>query len=115
MPHQRRTCSGLVIASNTSARGASKRRVRTISRSDGVVALNESVFAAPLPIMFLLLLSEFTEVDVEPIETRVPEVAIALRPVRDLLQRFPLDPARPPLRLAPARDEPGALEHPEVF
>ena len=34
---QRRTSSGFVNASNTSARGASNTRVMAISRSDGVV------------------------------------------------------------------------------
>src|SRR2546422_11146654 len=37
-PNQRRRCSGLVNASKTSARGASKTRVRTTSRSDGIVS-----------------------------------------------------------------------------
>src|ERR1700682_6089078 len=42
--HQCATCSALVQASKTMLRGASKMRVITISRSDGVVTLNVPVF-----------------------------------------------------------------------
>src|SRR3984893_2967203 len=42
--HQCATCSGLVQASKTIARGASKMRVITISRSVGVVILTAPMF-----------------------------------------------------------------------
>src|SRR3954470_16975609 len=52
---------------------------------------------------------------VEAVEARVPELAIALDPVVHLPPPARLDPARPPLRLAAARDETGALQHLEML
>ena len=95
MPHQRLTCSGLVIASNTRCRGASNRRVSVISRSDGVVALNVSLFAArACGHVFFSFCFQFLQVVVEPIEARFPDVPVALGPVGDLLERAGLDAAR---------------------
>ena len=55
MPHHRLMCSGLCMASKTRWRGASKTRVKWISRSDGVVTLNVSLLAVPLTAMGGLL------------------------------------------------------------
>src|SRR5262245_31711285 len=63
----------------------------------------------------LRLCLQFAQVIVEPVETLFPEAAIALEPIVDFLQRARLDPARPPLRLASARDQAGTLEHLEVL
>src|SRR5262249_29434965 len=92
LPHQRRTCSGLVIASYTRWRGASKRRVRVISRSEGVVTLKVSLFATRLAGMVPLLRFrglcpfQFLKVAVEAIETCFPDMAIAFGPVGDFLE-----------------------------
>src|SRR5688572_26137045 len=118
MPHQRRTCSGFVRASKTRWRGASNTRVITMSVSDGVVTLKVRLFAALLADMgFLLRVPGFhlLQVGVEAFETRLPDVAVALGPVGHLLEWGRLDAARPPLRLAPARDQAGALQHPQVL
>src|SRR5262249_14055778 len=107
------TCSGLVQASQTSRRGASTTRVMTTSRSDGVVnVVTPTLLAAA--ILPLLLLQVF-EVLIQPFEARVPEAAKVLGPLGDLLERRRPEPAGAPLRLAPARDQAGALEHPEVL
>src|SRR5260221_1740459 len=53
-PHHCRTRSGLVMASNTTVRGALNRRVIRISRSDGLVTWKLSLFAVLLPIMVFL-------------------------------------------------------------
>src|SRR3954454_13501496 len=68
-----------------------------------------------LPSALLLLRLEFDEIIVEAIETLVPELAIAIEPVVHLLEGAGLDPARPPLRLAAARDKTGALQHLEML
>src|SRR5687767_2196305 len=99
-------CSGFVMASNTSSRGASKSRVMRISRSDGKVILNESLFAAGwLANMGLLLGFQMLQICVERVEAPLPEDAIALGPLGDFLDRSGLQPARPPLRFPSARDE----------
>src|SRR5687767_4299419 len=87
-----------------------------ISRSDGVVTLKLWLFTALLTTMACsLLLVDLFQVAVEPIEPFFPDVAVALGPVGDFLERAGLDPAGPPLRVAPPRDQPGALEHPKVL
>jgi hypothetical protein len=52
---------------------------------------------------------------VQPIEPFLPDVPVALRPVRDGLQGPGLDATPPPLRLLSLRDQPRALEHAEVL
>src|SRR5688572_11874181 len=76
--HQRRTCSGLVMASNTSARGASKTRVSRISLSEGRVTFSLPLLLASMA--FLLRLQLFEQV-VEALEVRFHLVAVALEPV----------------------------------
>src|SRR5687767_5522984 len=114
MPHQRLTCSGFVMASNTRRLGASNRRVSTISRSDGVVALKVSLFATMPAAMFLLLGCKFLQVGFETIETLFPDDAVPLGPVRHFLERRRFEAARPPLGLASPDDEPCALEYAQV-
>src|SRR5712692_9744976 len=100
-PHHCATCFGSVHTLNTSSRDASKTRVMTSIRSDGSVA---GLF---LSAMFLLLVLKFVQVIVQTIEALVPERAIVLHPVGDVLERARLQPAGPPLRLAAARDQAG--------
>src|SRR4051812_39652214 len=103
------------MASNTRARGASKRRERRISSGEGVVTSKVSLFAARLPTMTLLLCLQSLQIAVEPIEPPLPELAVALGPVHDLLERCRLQPAVTPLRLAPPGDQASALQHRQVL
>src|SRR5262245_27604345 len=110
-PYQRRTCSGLVHASNSSRRGAANTRVSTISRSEG----NVSVIALFLASTSLLLCLQLSQIFVEAVEALLPEAAVALEPVHRVLHRGRFQPARPPLRLAAARDQPRPLQHLEML
>src|ERR1043165_8191909 len=98
-PHQLPRCSALVHMLKTSSRGASNARVTTISFSPFDILL------------LLLLLLKLAQVVVEAIEDLLPEFAVFVQPVRPLFQPRPLQPARTPLRLAPAGDEPRPLQH----
>src|SRR5919106_3005943 len=89
-PHQFDMCSHELCASNTRSRGASKARVMTISRSDGVVTV--STLLPLLPIALLLSSSlELVQVLVEPFVALLPEPTVPLGPLRDLLQRSRLE------------------------
>src|SRR5215204_6395049 len=102
-------CSGLLIASNTRCLGASNRRVMRISHSPGVVTSKVSLFAALLTAMSLLLSFEFLQIDFEAVQAAFPERPVALRPIGHLFQRGRFEPARPPLRVAAAGNQPRAL------
>src|SRR6266545_2985239 len=108
-------CSGLLIASNTRWRGASNRRVIRISRSDGVVTVKVSLFAALLTAMFLLLRFELLPIGIEPIATLFPDRAIAVGPVGHLPERARLGPAGPRLRRPSSRDQSRSFEHAQVL
>src|SRR5436190_21131700 len=109
-PHQRTRRSGSVHALKTRWGGASKMRVMTSTRCSAASA------AALLPAaMFLLLPLQLTQIIVQAIEALLPETAIVLQPLGGILERTRLKPAGPPLRLATARDQPGALQHLEVL
>src|SRR5687768_11772404 len=108
-------CSGLVMASKTRRRGASNSRVRPISRSEGVVTLKVSLFAALLTGMSFLLRFELLQIGLEAIEPLFPDRAIALRPFGHFFQRCRFEPAGPPLRLAPPDDQSSPLEDAQVF
>ena len=102
------------------ARGAEhdrtlNRRVIVISRSDGMVSLKVSLFAARLTGMFLLLRFQRLQIALEPIEAGFPDVAITFGPFGHLLEGAGVDPTRSPLRLAPARNESRTLEHSKVL
>ncbi len=84
----------------------------TISRSDGIVKVTPALFFAST---LLLLRLQCAQIVVQSIEARDPEAAIAFEPVVDGLEGGRLDPARPPLRLAAARDEARALQHLEML
>src|SRR5437867_3692922 len=112
-PHQFDMCSHELCASNTRSRGASKTRVMTISRSDGVV----TVSLLPLPPIALLLSSslELVQVLVETVVALLPEFPVPLRPLGDLLEGLRLEPRGPPLPIPAPGDEPGSLQHLEVL
>src|SRR5579872_844829 len=107
-PHHCDRCSGCVHTLKTSARGASKTRVMTSSRDDSVAA----VLVAGI---LLLLLLHLAQIFFETIETLLPETPIVFDPLGGILERARLEPARTPLRLAPARDEPRALQYLEML
>src|SRR5262245_23097529 len=110
-PHHCTTCSGSVQASNTRASGALIRRVMTI-RSVGILA---SAVMASMPLSFLLLRLNLAEINLQAIETFVPQRPVALEPRVDVLQRVRRDAAGAPLRLAASRDKSCALEYLEVL
>src|SRR5215208_5532720 len=107
MPHQRFTCSGLLIASKTRCLGALNTRLMTISRSEVVVVLNVSLFATLLTAMLLLLCFHFLQVIIETIETCFPDVPVTLRPRGDFFEWSGFDAARAPLRFPSAADQTG--------
>src|SRR5262249_34980275 len=61
------------------------------------------------PVFGLVLRLQLLQIGIQAVETLVKEATIMVEPVVDVLERARLDTARPPLRLAPARDQPGAL------
>src|SRR5580704_12288420 len=119
--HQCLTCSALVQASKTTARGASKIRVITISQSVGVVTSNLPMFfRADLTLwlrastFFLLLLHRF-QVVVQASKFLLPEAPIGLHPVSDILERNGHERARAALSSAPAFHKTCAFEHVEML
>src|SRR5580704_3471962 len=119
--HQCATCSALVQASKTTARGASKMRVITISRSVGVVIFTVPMFfIGDLSLSLrastvLLLLLRLFQVSIQAGKFLLPEAAKGLHPVSDILERNCHERARTPLRVAPAPNEARALKHIEVL
>src|SRR5215469_15053680 len=83
-PHHCATCSGFVHASNTSSRGASTRRVRTISRS---AVLGSVLVLALLAGMLFLLALKLLQIVVQAVEAFLIEPAVVLHPSRDVLER----------------------------
>src|SRR5262249_34423745 len=99
-PYQSANRSGSVHSFQTCSRGASK--VRLISK----LAVSVSGIRG-LPFVGESL--------VQAAEPRLPEAPVVLDPVGRRLQRRPVDPRRPQLRLPPPGDQPGPLEHLEVL
>src|SRR5450432_4234568 len=104
-PHHFTTCCGSVHASQTRSRGASNTRVIKISRSE------VSSTGMLLADMFLLLFLQLAQVFSEAIESLLPDFTVFFHPVGNILEARRFQPARPPLRLAPARDQPRSFEH----
>src|SRR6267142_527747 len=63
----------------------------------------------------LLLRFELVEQGIQALEVALPAPAIVLQPPGRLRERPGLEAARPSLGVAPARDQPGPLEHLEVL
>src|SRR5580692_787484 len=113
-PHHCSMCAGSFQAFHTRLRGALNTRVITRSHSEDSIAvwvLARGFAAIGLLLFSRFLLFQLTQVIVEPVKTLLPKTAIVLDPSRDILQRSGLQPARTPLCLASARDQPGALQH----
>src|SRR5580700_8442504 len=119
--HQCATCSGLVQASKTTARGASKMRVITISRSVGVVILTVPMFftshlsLSPRAFTCFLLLLHHFQVVVQACKFLLPEAAKGFKPLSDLLEWDGHERARTPLRIARAYNEARSFENIEVL
>src|SRR5947209_7676623 len=88
-----------------------ERRERSDHRRQMLCETPELLLALTLLLRHLQLL----QVDLEAVEALVPQIAIMLEPVVDALEGDRLDAARPPLRLAPARDQAGAFQHLEML
>src|SRR5580693_4671527 len=104
--HQCATCSALVQASKTTARGASKMRVITISRSVGVVIFTVPMFfigdlslSLRASTVLLLLLHHFQLV-VQACKFLLPEAAKGFKPFNDILEGDGHERARTPLCVA---------------
>src|ERR1041384_4273024 len=108
-------CSGRVITSNTSCLGASNRRVSRISSSDGWLTSKLPLFAVALATMMLLLSFQALQIAVHAIQALLPDVPVVLGKGGHGAQRGGVDLAGPPLRLLPARDQAGALQHAQVL
>src|SRR6202035_5305983 len=119
--HHCATCSAFVQASKTTARGASKMRVITISRSLGVAIFTVPMFfIADLPLSlrastcFLLLLHLF-QVVVQAGKFLFPETAEGFKPLSDILEWDRNEHARTPLSIARTHNQAGSFEYVEVF
>src|SRR5207245_8454315 len=86
-----------------------------LARSLGLAVMAFSFSSRQLVLGMQLSGLQLAQIALEAVEALVPEAAIMLDPVGDLLQRARLQPAGPPLRLAAARDQAGALQHLEML
>src|SRR5712672_79994 len=102
-PHHIATHFGSVHALKTSFLGASNTRVGT--NSCWLLAMRFPV-AMPLP-LFL----DVAQIIIEPVEALHPEFPVVGHPIGDVFQRSRGDPAGPPLRFAPARNQTGLFQH----
>src|SRR3989442_803250 len=105
-----------VSAFQTRATGASRGR-STTSGSSFVTTLSFAAIWLLLALNFmrLVLALQFLEVAVKLVEALLPVTPVVLDPVGDVLERIGLQPARPPLRFAPALDQARAFEDLEVL
>lgn len=95
--------------------GASKSRASLIVlEARSIPRLDPGAFCNADGMSFLLLF-HLGEVGLEIVEPAFPLLAEGLDPVRDLFHRRGREPARTPLRVAPAHDEPGPFEHFQMF
>src|SRR4051812_628045 len=113
-PNQRVIWLGSVKAWNTRERGAAITRDSTISRSSAQVARGSwlIVFTFPDGRSWGLRLREKV---LQPVEPRVPGRARVIEPARHLGQALGIQAAGALLAVAPARDQPGALQHLQVL
>src|SRR5271170_1929683 len=107
-----RTCSGLVRTSKTSWIGASKSRVRTISRS-----LGNSMRADPgrFGATAASLLLHFFEVVIHPVHPGVPRLLVGGQPLPQRPQARGFQPVQPATPIRPAPDQSHLAEHPQVL
>src|SRR5579871_78681 len=101
--NQRAKCSALVHASKTSSGGAG------YSRSSIRSALAATRMAPSGGLLQLF------QIGTQPIEARVPELAVPVGPRRDLLERRGIELARARLRFSTAPDQARTLEDAQVL
>src|SRR5262245_6170804 len=105
-PHHALSWSASVHAFQVRESGASKTRVMTKAASVAVATLLAGIFPSfPFP-----CLSRF-EMSIEAIEAFLPQMAVGSDPLRDQSELTRLQPARPRLGRAAARDQPRPLQH----
>src|SRR5438309_2375152 len=105
--HQQATSSGRVQASKTRSGGAAMRRVkRSVCAASSISKPAEAKGWAGGMSVFLR-----GEMAVEIVEAAFPPGAERLQPLRHRLHARRLEPARAALRVLPAGDEPGLLQH----
>src|SRR5262245_14987729 len=115
-PHHLGTRSGSVIALNTTSRGASKTRVMTMSCRPGSITNSVSLMVcSSLDVVDVLDVLDAPDFLVEPVKPVARDIPIALDPVRSDPEGCDLQAAGPPLRVTAAGDQPGPLEHLEMF
>src|SRR5690606_10072016 len=68
-----------------------------------------------LPAAFRPPALQLLQIHVEAVEALLEELPVVLEPIGHLAQRARLEPAGPPLRLAPAHDQPGMLQDLQVL
>src|SRR5687768_14830448 len=102
-PYHAVTSSGSVHALNTRSRGASKTRVIRTSWSAGAAGVES-----------FILLSFQRAGALESVHPGLPRLLARPHPLHRLVERLGLHPARPPLGLPAADDQPRSLEHLEV-
>src|ERR671919_935519 len=115
-PYHAVTSSGSVQALNTRSRGASKTRVIRTSWSAAAAGV-ESVILLSFPPQRKLGLrcGVFpAQVRFESVHSGLPRLLARPHPLHCLVERLGLHPARPPLSLPAADDQPRSLEHLEV-
>src|ERR1700683_3572881 len=89
-----------------------------ISRSLGVVTVNRAGSIDGLALFastFFLLRFHFFQQGIQALEISFPELSIPLEPSVGFSEPSGFETPRAPLRVAPARDQSGALEHFEMF
>src|SRR5918995_63055 len=106
-PYQSAKRSGSVHSFQTRSRGASKTRVI-------VIPTRSLLSRGGLSAILGFILTRF-QARVEAVEASLPEPAVALEPVDGVLERLGVKPRGTELPPAPPRDQPGALQHLEVF
>src|SRR5487761_2265881 len=111
--HHCDSSSGRVQALNTAAGGASTSRSSRMAKSLRSMLKPRASVSRTGGMSLLLFLS--IEMSLQIVEAGLPGTPERLHPVGRLLERLRHQPARPPLRVAPALDQPGLFQHLEVL
>src|SRR3569623_1066645 len=117
-PHHSSSASRSVQAFHTTSRGALKVRVTvngfTVTESLAAIFGSLPFWCLGFVRNGLSRLQAF-QIGIKAVEARLPEFPVEIVPVSRLFQRHGLQLAWPPLRLAPARNQPRPFQHLEMF
>src|SRR5277367_992017 len=117
--NQRFTSSGLVQASKTRWRGASKTRIIATSRSLGVVTFKVPLFfigaLPPCASTFSLLRFQLTKHAIEALEIGFPDAPVSFDPDFQLFQRRRTQRVNPALRVHAHVHQSGVAEHAQML